>query len=239
MGERRGCTPTSCSGRSVSRTDFGHPCVAWRAIKSPLSQQEPVAFAAWLLDICLDQARFMRELLTLGSLKPRLQELLLYLSARPWPAGGESSVVKVEALEALLPYRPNLPRIEGRARSRPLRRQTLSGLASPRHRGALLLRLPRRRAGTRFSPLDRGLSSSCAPPLLNATFPTPYPLSASPSRADSLRGCLAARSADTRKLRLVATGATAARACCRFEHASGCATERVLCLRRLRSQPAR
>jgi Fic family protein len=69
--------------------------------RGPLSQEELVAFAAWLLDVCLDQARFMRELLMLGSLKPRLQELLLSLAARPWPVGGQSSVVKVEALEAL------------------------------------------------------------------------------------------------------------------------------------------
>jgi Fic family protein len=69
--------------------------------RGPLSQEELVAFAAWLLDVCLDQARFMRELLMLGTLKPRLQELLLSLAARPWPVGGQSSVVKVEALEAL------------------------------------------------------------------------------------------------------------------------------------------
>jgi len=66
-----------------------------------LSQEELVAFAGWLLELCLDQARFMRELLSLNALKLRLQELLFSLSARPWTIGTESSVVKSEALEAL------------------------------------------------------------------------------------------------------------------------------------------
>jgi Fic family protein len=69
--------------------------------RGPLSQEELAAFAAWFLDLCLDQARFMHELLALGSLKPRLQELLLSLSAKPWSIGSETSVVKGEALEAL------------------------------------------------------------------------------------------------------------------------------------------
>ena len=69
--------------------------------RGSLSQEELVAFAAWLLEVCVDQARFMRELLALGALKERLLELLLSLSARPWSIGGKNSVVKVEALEAL------------------------------------------------------------------------------------------------------------------------------------------
>jgi Fic family protein len=69
--------------------------------RGSLSQEELVAFAGWLLDVCIDQARFMRELLSLGSLKERLLELLLSLGAKPWSIGGEHSVVKVEALEAL------------------------------------------------------------------------------------------------------------------------------------------
>ncbi len=69
--------------------------------RGALSQEELVAFAGWLLDLCIDQARFMRELLSLGSLRVRLQDLLLSLSVRPWSIGGEHSVVKAEALEAL------------------------------------------------------------------------------------------------------------------------------------------
>ena len=69
--------------------------------RGPLSQEELTAFASWLLAVCIDQARFMRESLSFGSLKHRLQELLLSLSARPWPVGGENSVIKIEALEAL------------------------------------------------------------------------------------------------------------------------------------------
>jgi Fic family protein len=69
--------------------------------RGALSQEELVAFASWLLGVCLDQARFMRDLLSLSSLKARLQELLLSLGARPWPIGTEQSVIKPEALEAL------------------------------------------------------------------------------------------------------------------------------------------
>jgi Fic family protein len=69
--------------------------------RGALSQEELVAFASWLLEICVDQARFMRELLALGSLKARLRELLLSLGDQPWSMGSETSVVKIEALEAL------------------------------------------------------------------------------------------------------------------------------------------
>jgi Fic family protein len=69
--------------------------------RGPLSQEELVAFAAWLLDSCLDQARFMQELLGLAQLKERLGDLLRWLEAHPWSVGSESSVVKLEALEAL------------------------------------------------------------------------------------------------------------------------------------------
>lgn len=69
--------------------------------RGPLSQEELVSFAQWLLDICLDQARFMQELLGLGQLKERLGDLLRWLEAHPWSVGSESSVVKIEALEAL------------------------------------------------------------------------------------------------------------------------------------------
>jgi hypothetical protein len=53
------------------------------------------------LGVCLDQARFMRELLGLERLKERLADLLLWLAARPWAVGSEMSVVKPEALEPL------------------------------------------------------------------------------------------------------------------------------------------
>jgi len=69
--------------------------------RGPLSHEELVAFASWLLEVCLDQASFMRNQLSLDAFKGRLKELLLSLAARPWSIGSESSVVKVEALEAL------------------------------------------------------------------------------------------------------------------------------------------
>ena len=69
--------------------------------RGPLSQQELVTFAAWFLDVCLDQASFMRELLALEHLKSRLADLLRWLEAHPWRVGSESSFVKIEALEAL------------------------------------------------------------------------------------------------------------------------------------------
>lgn len=69
--------------------------------RGPLSQEELARFASWMLELCLDQARFMRELLSLESLKGRIRELLMSLGARPWSVGSETSVVKIEALEAL------------------------------------------------------------------------------------------------------------------------------------------
>jgi Fic family protein len=69
--------------------------------RGPLSQEGLVAFASWLLDVCLDQARFMRAFLGLEALKERLRDLLSWLSAHPWQIGSEKSVVKGEALEAL------------------------------------------------------------------------------------------------------------------------------------------
>lgn len=69
--------------------------------RGPLSQEELVAFAAYFLDVCLDQVRFMRERLNLETLKERLRALLLALQQAPWQIGSEKSVVKIEALEAL------------------------------------------------------------------------------------------------------------------------------------------
>jgi Fic family protein len=69
--------------------------------RGPLSQEELVAFAAYFLDVCLDQVRFMRERLDFEMLKDRLRILLLHLQETPWQIGSERSVVKVEALEAL------------------------------------------------------------------------------------------------------------------------------------------
>jgi Fic family protein len=69
--------------------------------RGPPSQEGLVAFASWLLDVCLDQARFTRELLGLEALKERLRDLLSWLEAHPWQIGSEKSVVKNEALEAL------------------------------------------------------------------------------------------------------------------------------------------
>lgn len=69
--------------------------------RGPLSQEELVAFAAYFLDVCLDQVRFMRERLKFETLKERLRVLLLHLQQAPWQIGSEKSVVKIEALEAL------------------------------------------------------------------------------------------------------------------------------------------
>jgi Fic family protein len=69
--------------------------------RGPLSQEELVNFACWLLELCLDQATFMRGLLALDTIKGRLQELLLSLASRPWSLGSEPSVIKIETLEAL------------------------------------------------------------------------------------------------------------------------------------------
>ena len=69
--------------------------------RGALSQEELVAFAAYFLDVCLDQVRFMRERLNLASLKDRIKTMLISLQAQPWDVGSEKSVVKIDALEAL------------------------------------------------------------------------------------------------------------------------------------------
>ncbi len=69
--------------------------------RGALSQEGLVAFAAYFLDLCLDQVRFMRDRLDLPALKARLQSLLRSLEERPWRIGSERSVIKSEALEAL------------------------------------------------------------------------------------------------------------------------------------------
>jgi Fic family protein len=69
--------------------------------RGALSEEELVKFAGWLLDVCIDQARFIGGLLGLEGLKSRIRDLLTYLAARPWRIGSEGSVVKVDALEAL------------------------------------------------------------------------------------------------------------------------------------------
>jgi Fic family protein len=69
--------------------------------RGPLSLEELARFAAWLLDICLDQSRFMRELLDLEQFKQRLADLLRWLAAHPWAIGSEMSAAKLEAVEAL------------------------------------------------------------------------------------------------------------------------------------------
>lgn len=69
--------------------------------RGPLSQEELVAFSGWLLDVCLDQVRFMRRLLALDALKARIADLLGWLAANPWRMGSEMSTVKADATEAL------------------------------------------------------------------------------------------------------------------------------------------
>jgi len=69
--------------------------------RGALSEEELVRFAQWLLELCVDQCRFMRELLALEGLRARLRDLLVALAANPWTLGTERSVIKLEALEAL------------------------------------------------------------------------------------------------------------------------------------------
>lgn len=69
--------------------------------RDALSQEELVAFAAWFLDVCLDQARFMSGLLGLSELRGRIGDLLRFLEAHPWAVKRERSVVKPDAVEAL------------------------------------------------------------------------------------------------------------------------------------------
>ena len=69
--------------------------------RGPLSQEELVAFARYALEMCLDQAQFMREMLALDTLRARLRQLLLHLQDNPWRIGSEISSVKIEALEPL------------------------------------------------------------------------------------------------------------------------------------------
>jgi Fic family protein len=69
--------------------------------RGPLSEEELVAFAGWLLDVCIDQVRFMTDLLALVALRDRIADLLGYLAAHPWRIGSATSVVRTEAVEAL------------------------------------------------------------------------------------------------------------------------------------------
>lgn len=69
--------------------------------RGALSEEELTNFATWMIDICIDQARFMGELLTFSEMKPRLADLLRHLEAHPWDIGSERSVVSLQALEAL------------------------------------------------------------------------------------------------------------------------------------------
>ncbi len=69
--------------------------------RGPLSQEHLVAFAAFFLETCLDQARFMSGKLDLAGLRDRLADLLTWLAAHPWQLGSEKSVIKPDALEAL------------------------------------------------------------------------------------------------------------------------------------------
>jgi hypothetical protein len=71
------------------------------ADRNRLARHELEGFAAWLLDVCLEEARATRDLLDSDRLKGRLSDLLAWLGARPWVMGSERSVVKPDALEAL------------------------------------------------------------------------------------------------------------------------------------------
>lgn len=69
--------------------------------RGPLSQEALVAFASYFLGVCVDQAAFMRNCLRLEAFRDRLRDLLGWLANNPWPMGSETSLVKIEALEAL------------------------------------------------------------------------------------------------------------------------------------------
>ncbi len=66
-----------------------------------LSQEELVRFIGFFLETCIDQARFMKEMLRMPRFKNGLLELLLHLQAHPWQIGSEKSLIKTEGLEAL------------------------------------------------------------------------------------------------------------------------------------------
>jgi hypothetical protein len=71
------------------------------ADRGPLSQEGLAAFASWFLNVCTEEAAFMRGFLGLEQLKHRLRDLLLWLDAHPWRIGSEPSAIKTDALEAL------------------------------------------------------------------------------------------------------------------------------------------
>lgn len=66
-----------------------------------LSQDELVNFIEFFLGVCIDQSRFMKDMLQIHRLKENIGELLLHLSAHPWQIGSEKSFIKMNGLEAL------------------------------------------------------------------------------------------------------------------------------------------
>lgn len=69
--------------------------------REPTRREALGAYAAWLLDACLVEARAARERLDPKRLEARLLDLLGWLGAHPWVIGSERSVIKPDALEAL------------------------------------------------------------------------------------------------------------------------------------------
>ena len=69
--------------------------------RGPLSREELLAFVAYFLETCLDQARFMGGMLDFTGLRSRIADMLAWLAAHPWQIGSEKSVVKAEAMEVL------------------------------------------------------------------------------------------------------------------------------------------
>lgn len=69
--------------------------------RGALSQEELVRFAGYFLEVCVDQAKFMRVQLDFASLKDRLKRLLGELEGKPWKVGSETSLIKRQALEPL------------------------------------------------------------------------------------------------------------------------------------------
>jgi Fic family protein len=69
--------------------------------RGSLSQEELVKFAAFFLDVCLDQVAFMKTRLRFDAVKEGLADLLRHLAEHPWKFGSQTSVIRPSALAPL------------------------------------------------------------------------------------------------------------------------------------------